>query len=344
MQKINVAILGATGTVGQRFIEMLIDHPFFNIKTLLASDNSAGKTYAEACNWLVSPTMPEQVKSQVLKKCTADEIKDDDIEIVFSALPGSIAQTAEPEFAQAGYKVFSNASTFRMTEDVPLAITEVNAQSMVDLTKKQQQDRNWPGFIVTNPNCSTIVLALPLKAIYDQFGINSVIATTMQAISGSGYPGVPSLDILDNILPYIPKEDEKVETEPLKILDAEFPISATCNRVPTIDGHFETLSISLGKNASVEEVKECLENFAKDKYSNLPTGLAQPIVVSDDPFRPQVRLDRNTGKGMAIIVGRIRKCNVLENGIRMTILGHNTVRGAAGQSILNAEWFVKNVQ
>ena len=344
MKKINIAILGATGTVGQRFIEMLIDHPFFNIKALLASDNSAGKTYAEACNWLVSSTMPQELRAQVLKKCTSSEIENDDIEIVFSALPGSIAQAAEPEFAQAGYKVFSNASTFRMTEDVPLAITEINAQSMVSLVKKQQENRNWPGFIVTNPNCSTIVLCLPLKAIYDSFGIQSVVATTMQAISGSGYPGVSSLDILDNILPYIPGEDEKVEAEPLKILDADFPISATCNRVPTIDGHFETLSVSLGRNASVEEVKECLGNFALDQYSNLPTGLKQPIRVTDDPRRPQVRLDRDTGNGMAITVGRIRKCNVLENGVRMTILGHNTLRGAAGQSILNAEWWVLNIQ
>ena len=340
MQKINVAILGATGTVGQRFIEMLIDHPYFNIKALLASEKSVGKTYEQACNWLVSPNMPQEVKGQILKNCTANEIKDDNIEIVFSALPGSIAKIAEPAFAQAGYKVFSNASTFRMTDDVPLAITEVNAQSMIDLTKKQQQERNWPGFIVTNPNCSTIVLCLPLKPIYDTFGIKSLVVSTMQAISGSGYPGVPSLDILDNILPYIPKEDEKVEAEPLKILNANFPVSATCNRVSTIDGHFENLSISLEKNASVEEVTECLNNFALDKYSDLPTGIKQPVIVTDNPFRPQVRLDRNTGNGMAITVGRIRKCNVLENGIRMTILGHNTIRGAAGQSILNAEWYI----
>jgi len=342
MQKINVAILGATGTVGQRFIDLLIDHPFFNIKALLASENSAEKTYEQACNWLVSHTMPQVVRTQVLKKCSVQEIQDEEIEIVFSALPGNIAQTVEPEFAQAGYKVFSNASTFRMTEDVPLAIAEINAQSMIELTKKQQKSRNWPGFIVTNPNCSTIVLCLPLKPIYDTFGIKSVVVSTMQAISGSGYPGVASLDIIDNILPYIPKEDEKVELEPLKILDADFPISATCNRVPTIDGHFENLSISLEKNASVEEVKQCLTNFALNKYSDLPTGLKQPIIVSDNPFRPQVRLDRDTGNGMAITAGRIRKCNVLENGIRMTILGHNTIRGAAGQSVLNAEWYLKH--
>ena len=344
MQKINVGILGATGTVGQRFVDLLIGHPFFNIKALLASDNSAGKTYEQACNWLVSPSMPQVVRSQILKKCKAEEIKDDNIEIVFSALPGSIAGTAEPEFAQAGYKVFSNASTFRMAKDIPLVITEINARSMVYLTKNQQKNCDWPGFIVTNPNCSTIVLCLPLKPIYDKFGIKSVLVTTMQAISGSGYPGVASLDIIDNILPYIPEEDEKVEIEPLKILDADFPISATCNRVPTIDGHFETLSISLEKHANIEEVKECLENFALDKYSSLPTGLKQPIVVTDDPSRPQVRLDRMAGNGMAITVGRIRKCHALKNGIRMTILGHNTIRGAAGQSVLNAEWYIKNVQ
>lgn len=344
MKKINIAILGATGTVGQRFIDMLIDHPFFNIKALLASEGSAGKKYEEACNWLVTPNMPSQVRDQIIKSCNPGEIKDDDIEIVFSALPGSIAKTSEPEFAEAGYKVFSNASSFRMTEDVPLAITEVNAQSMIDLTERQQKERGWKGFIVTNPNCSTIVLCLPLKAIYDAFGVNQLIVSTMQAISGSGYPGVPSLDIIDNILPYIPKEDDKVEQEPLKILDADFPISATCNRVPTIDGHFETLNISLGKKASVDEIKECLNNFAKDEYSNLPTGLAQPIIVHENPFRPQVRLDRDNGKGMAITIGRIRACKTLENGIRMTILGHNTVRGAAGQSILNAEWYVEKAK
>lgn len=342
MQKTNIAILGATGAVGQRFIELLDNHPFFETKALLASKNSSDKTYQEACNWIISAQMPESIKNIKVKNCAPEELKEENIEIVFSALPSGAAKISEPAFARAGYKVFSNASAFRMEETTPLMITEINAGSSQELIKKQQAKHGWPGFIITNPNCSTIILALPLKALYDAFGIQKAIVSTMQAISGAGYPGVSSFDILDNVLPYIGGEEEKVETEPLKILEARFPISANCNRVATIDGHFEDLNISLGKNASAEEVKEALSSFSQGQYSNLPTGIENPIIVKDDPNRPQPRLDRDNGNGMAITVGRVRKCNVMENGFKMTILGHNTIRGAAGQSVLNAEWWILN--
>jgi len=321
---------------------MLIDHPYFNIRALLASQNSAGKNYEQACNWIISSKMPEQVRNIKIKNCSPKEIQNKNIEIVFSALPSNIAKTAEPEFAKAGYKVFSNASAFRMDPNTPLMIAEINAKNAPLLIKKQQKKNNWPGFIITNPNCSTIILTLPLKPLYDAFGIKKLIVSTMQAVSGAGYPGVSSLDILENIVPYIPGEEEKVETEPLKILETDFQISAACNRVPVLDGHFEDLNISLGKNATVKEVKQCLENFTKDDCANLPTGLAKPIIVNENPFRPQPRLDRASGNGMAITVGRIRGCSALQNGIKMIILGHNTIRGAAGQSILNAEWWINN--
>lgn len=368
MKNINIAVLGATGTVGQRFIQLLQGHPYFKIKALLASESSAGKKYGEVVNWLVSAEVPAEVKDISVQECQPGVLDGQNVEIVFSALPSDISKEAEPAFAQAGYRVFSNASTFRKDPDVPLVVTEINADHM-KLVTHQQQVRGWSGFIVTNPNCSTIIMVLPLKPLADAFGVKQVIVSTMQAVSGAGYPGVPSLDIMDNILPYIGGEEEKVEWEPRKILGvwslesgvpptlklrragrsresemielADINISASCQRVPTLEGHFEDLHISLGRPASVEEIKKVMAEFGRE-YSELPSAPERTLIVTDDPLRPQTRLDRDNGRGMSVTIGRVRPDPVLENGIKMSILGHNTIRGAAGQAILNAECFVEN--
>ncbi len=326
--------------VGQRFIEMLARHPYFNLKVLLASKDLVGKTYGQVCNWFISREMPKEVRPMLIKEARPGAIVDDEVEIIFSALPADVAKDLEPKFASAGYKVFSNASAFRMEKDVPLLIAEINSDHL-ELLKAQQQVRGWPGFIVTNPNCSTIVMALVLKPLFDVFGIREVIVSTMQAVSGAGYPGVASLDIIDNVLPYIKEEEEKMEKEPLKILDADFKISASCHRVATTDGHLEDLHISLAKPASIEEIKKVLAGFGLN-LKKLPTSPEKTIIVTEDPLRPQPKLDRLAGKGMSVTVGRIRKDPVLENGVKMNILGHNTIRGAAGQSILNAEFWAEN--
>lgn len=343
MPKINIAILGATGAVGQRLVSLLADHPYFKIQALLASEKSAGKTYEEACRWILSSPMPDLAKKMILKNTAVEEIEGEHIEIVFSALPSDNAKIAEPEFARAGYKIFSNASAFRNDPDVPLMITEINTELTIETIKRQQKNRGWKGFIITKPNCTTIILCMALKPLYDAFGIKSCLVSTMQALSGAGYPGVPSLDIIDNVIPFIEGEDEKVEDEPAKILGVKFPISATCHRVGVVDGHLEDLKISLGRKANLDEVKKVLAEFARDKYAHLPSGLAQPIIITGNSYRPQPRLDRDNGNGMAVTIGRIRECPVLENGIRMTILGHNTLRGAAGLSVLSAEWWVKQI-
>jgi aspartate-semialdehyde dehydrogenase len=338
--KINVAILGATGAVGQRFVEMLVGHPYFNIKTLLDRKELAGQPYGQVCHWFISGKMPESVSSMVLKPAEPESLVEDRVEIVFSAIPAEIAKILEPKFAFAGYKIFSKAAAFRLEEDVPLLMAEINPQAL-KLIKIQQKKRGWPGFISTDPNCSTIILSLVLKPLLEAFGINQVIVSTMQAVSGAGYPGVPSLDIIDNVIPYIKREEEKLESETLKILEADFKISASCHRVATTDGHLEDLHLSLKRKASLEEIKKVLADFGKD-FKRLPTSPEKLLIVTDDPFRPQPKLDRLAGKGMSITIGRIRDDPALENGVKMNILGHNTIRGAAGQSILNAEfWFEK---
>lgn len=342
MKKINVGILGSTGMVGQRFIEMLTNHPYFNLKVLMGPKELSGKPFGQVCNWLISGDMPESVRSMVVKEAKPEAIIDDEIEIVFSAVPADVAKELEPKFALAGYKVFSNASTFRLEKDVPLLIAEINPEHL-ELIKSQQTKRGWKGFIVTNPNCTTIIMALVLKPLFDAFGIKEVIVSTMQAVSGAGYPGVASLDIIDNVLPYIREEEEKVEKEPLKILDADFKISASCHRVATTDGHLKDLHISLGRPASITEIKGVLADFGKN-FKKLPSSPEKLLIVTDDPFRPQPKLDRLAGRGMSITIGRIREDSVLENGVKMNILGHNTIRGAAGQSILNAELWTENYE
>jgi len=265
-----------------------------------------------------------------------------DVDIIFSALPSAVARKAEEDFASAGYVVVSNASAHRMDPDVPMINPEINC-SHVSLIKEQRRKRKWDGAIVTNPNCSTTVLSLALKPIYDEFGINSLIVSTMQAISGAGYPGVSSLNIIDNVIPYIGGEEEKMETEMQKILGsssepADFKVSASCHRVPTIDGHMEAVFVDTKKEAEPNAVAEAMENFVGEPQKlNLPSAPEKPVIVMKEKDRPQTRLDRMEGKGMSTVVGRIRKDPVL-NGVKFLALGHNTIRGAAGCGVLNAEY------
>lgn len=341
---IKVGILGATGMVGQRFVELLDGHPWFEVTALAASDQSAGKPYAEACQWIVSPDMPEAVREMTVQPCQPEL----DCELVFSSLPASVAGEIEEAFAAAGTIVSSNARNHRMAPDVPLLIPEVNPAHL-GLIPRQQRERGWDrGFIITNPNCSTIHLVLALKPLQDHFGLRRVAVVTMQALSGAGYPGVPSLAILDNVVPYIGGEEPKVETEPLKLLghfdgrriiDADFTVSAQCNRVSTFDGHVECVSVELEREATLEEVAEALAGFrAEPQELGLPSAPEHPIVLRPEIDRPQPRLDRDLEKGMASVVGRLRPCPIL--GYKFVVLGHNTIRGAAGAAILNAELLV----
>lgn len=340
MNKIKVGILGATGMVGQRFVELLQSHPWFEISELAASEKSAGKNYEDAMEdrWKVSHEIPEKARTIKVRDCKPNL----DCKIVFSALDSSVAGHIEEDFAESGYIVSSNSKNHRMDDDVPLLIPEVNPEhlSMV----KSQRKRFGKGFIVTNPNCSVIGLVISLKPLHDAFGLNKVFVTTMQALSGAGYPGVASLDILDNVVPYISGEEEKIETESLKLLGkirngkfsyADIKISAQCNRVNVKDGHLETVNIELEKKADLDEVIASFKSFNPLKRLKLPSAPNPPIIVKEEVNRPQPRYDRHLGNGMAISVGRIRKCNILD--YRFLVLSHNTIRGAAGAAILNAE-------
>jgi aspartate-semialdehyde dehydrogenase len=344
MSKIKVGIIGATGMVGQRFVQLLDGHPWFEVTALAASGRSAGRSYGQACAWRLDTPMPSWAGEKEVQE-TAPGL---DCELVFSALPGDLAGPVEEEFAAAGYAVSSNASAHRMDADVPLLVPEVNADHL-QLVEVQRQKRGWRrGFIVTNPNCCAIPLALALKPIQDRFGLEQVFVVTMQGLSGAGYPGVSALDIVDNVLPFIPKEEEKVEEEPRKILGelgaesvtpASFSLSAQCNRVPVREGHLEAVSVKLGREASLEEFTAALEEFkGLPQELNLPAAPARPIVVRREDDRPQPRLDRDEGQGMSVVVGRVRPCPLLD--VKFLVLGHNTIRGAAGAAILNAELLV----
>jgi len=342
MNKIKVGILGATGMVGQQFVRLLDGHPWFEVAALAASGRSEGRPYGEVCRWRVSADMPAAVREMQVRPCDPDAMSD--CELIFSALPGDVAGPIEEAFAAAGYFVSSNASSHRMTPDVPLLVPEVNPDHLA-LIAVQRRRRGWRrGFIVTNPNCTVNALVLALKPLHDRFGLKTVMVATMQALSGAGYPGVPSLDSLDNVIPYIAGEEPKVEREPLKLLgrlegeqvkEATFRISAQCHRVATRDGHLESVAIAFERPATVEEVTEALREF-----SGLPQELGLPsALVREEPDRPQPYLDRDAGGGMAVVVGRVRRCPVLD--VKFTLLGHNTVRGAAGAAILNAELLAK---
>jgi aspartate-semialdehyde dehydrogenase len=340
-RKYRVGILGATGTVGQRFVQMLENHPQFEISALAASDRSRGKPYREACAWRLPGEMPEAVRAIEVRP-PAPPL---DCEIVFSSLPGEIARETEEGFARAGYAVISNSSALRMDADVPLLIPEVNHEHLAQLDAQRETRSLGRGLIVTNPNCSTIMLALALAPLDARFGIESVVATTLQALSGAGYPGVPSLDAVDNVIPYIGGEEEKIESETVKILGrfeggrikpAPFKVSAQVHRVNVSDGHMAAVRVRLARRASLEELREAFASFTSlPQELKLHTAPARPIIVRDEADRPQPRLDRDAGGGMSVTVGRILPDNVLD--YRFVALSHNTVRGAAGAAILNAE-------
>jgi aspartate-semialdehyde dehydrogenase len=337
---LKAAVLGATGNVGQIFVQLLEGHPWFETSVVAASERSKGRTYGEASRWRQSTPIPEDAAQMNVVDITPKAVKD--VDIVFSALPSAVARKVEEDFAKAGYVIVSNASAHRMDADVPLLNPEINC-SHVSLIEEQRRKRKWDGAIVTNPNCSTTVLSLALKPIYDNFGINIVIVSTMQAISGAGYPGVAAMDIVDNVVPYIGGEEEKMETEMQKILGspsepADFKVSSSCHRVPTIDGHMEAVFVETKREAEPDAVAEAMENFVGEPQKlKLPSAPPKPVVVMREKDRPQTRLDRMEGKGMSTVVGRIRKDPVL-NGVKFLALGHNTIRGAAGCGVLNAEY------
>ena len=342
MKKIKVGILGATGMVGQRFIQLLENHPWFEISALAASERSAGKTYQESMvgRWKLETPIPQNVAGMEVKECTPDL----DCRVVFSALDSSVAGPLEEEFARAGYVVSSNSKNHRMDDDVPLLIPEINGDHL-EIISAQKKRIGSNGFIVTNPNCSTIGLVMGVAPLHKKYGVTKIVVTTMQALSGAGYPGVASLDILDNVVPYIGGEEDKVETEPQKILGtvknnrfvmADMLISASCNRVNVKDGHLETVSVEMKAKPSRKELIATLRTYNPLKGLDLPFAPPQPIVVREENDRPQPRFDRDEGKGMACVVGRIRKCSILD--YKFLVLSHNTIRGAAGAAILNAEY------
>jgi len=343
MDRIPVAILGATGAVGQRFVQLLAGHRWFEIAALAASERSAGRRYIDVCRWVIpgdpSPGVGEMIVSPLEPTLPA--------RLVFSALPSDVAREIEPRFAQAGYAVCSNASAFRYEPDVPLVIPEVNADHL-GLVKRQRAERGWPGFIVTSPNCTTTGIVMPLKPLDDGFGLRKVFAATMQAVSGAGHPGVASLDILGNVVPYIGGEEEKIERETRLLLghvvdgrrvEAPIVVSAQANRVPVLDGHTVCLSLGFERQPTVEEAIVVLDDFrGPDVVRELPSAPDHPILVRREPDRPQPRRDRDAEGGMAVTVGRVRECPLLH--LRMVSVVHNTLRGAASGSILNAELLV----
>lgn len=340
-KKYRVGILGATGTVGQRFAQLLDGHPQFEITAMAASDRSAGKPYAEACAWKLPGNIPESVRDIIVTPIEPPL----DCDIVFSSLPGSVARETEELFARAGYPVISNSSSYRMDEDVPLLIPEINADHL-GLIDRQRENRGFgKGFIVTNPNCAVVSFAPPLAALHRKFGIESCVVTTMQAISGAGYPGVASMDIMDNIFPYIAGEEPKVEIEAQKILGAftdngiekaDFEVSAQCFRVPVVDGHMVSVRVDLKRTATLEEVVAAIKNYPTLDLHSSPKTF---IEVTDEPSRPQTRLDRDNGNGMTITVGRVFPDTVFD--YKFVCLSHNTVRGAAGCAVLNAELLIQ---
>lgn len=336
-QKISVGVLGATGSVGQKFIQLLDNHPFFQLNEIAASDKSANKKFSEAVNWILSSQIPDNISNKIVKKCEPNL----DCKLVFSGLDSNVAGEIEEDFANNGYIVVANSKNHRWDKHVPLLIPEVNSTHL-ELIKYQPFN---DGAIITNPNCSTIGLVIALKPLIDEFGIESVNVVTMQALSGAGYPGVSSIDIIDNIIPFISGEEEKIETEPLKILGKiknteiellDLKISASANRAAVLDGHTESVQIKLKRKAAKDEIINCWNNFiAEPQNLNLPSAPKKPIYYFYEDKYPQPRLHRNIDKGMAVSIGRLRDCNLFD--YKFTLLSHNTVRGAAGGAILCAE-------
>lgn len=344
--KIPVAVLGATGSVGQRFMSLLDNHPWFEVVALAASDRSAGQKYSKAARWVLDTPMPEYARDMIVVPATTDAVQ---AKIVFSALHTEVANEVEPLFAKAGSAVCSNASSYRRGEDVPLLLPEINAEH-IQLVKQQRKNKGWSGCIVTNPNCTSTGLTIALKALDNAFGVKKVFAVSLQALSGAGYPGVSSLDIMDNVIPNVGNggEEEKVEWEPRKMLGkfnqdkidlADIRFSAHTNRVAVIDGHTVCASVELATQADPKDAEAILRSYAAPESArNLPSSPRPAIEVRDEADRPQPRLDRLSGKGMTTVVGRVRKDPILD--LKFVVLSHNTIRGAAGASIYNAELLV----
>jgi aspartate-semialdehyde dehydrogenase len=339
--RIPVGLLGATGTVGQRFVERLAHHPWFEITAVAASDRSAGRPYGEAAHWRLRSAIPEDV-ARMRVSGVSEEMP---CRVVFSALDAALAREIEPECARRGLFVFSNASAHRMDADVPLLIPEINPGSIA-LIERQRRERGWPGALLTNANCSTIVLSMALAPLHRVFGVERVFVTTLQAVSGAGYPGVPALDILGNVLPDIPEEAAKIERETAKILGelhgdsvlpATFAVSAMTYRVPVEEGHTESISVALSRRVEADDVVAAWDSFrAPEDVRGLPSAPERPVVHLASSQRPQPRRDVDTGGGMSVVVGGLKPCAILD--WKFTALGHNTVRGAAGASVLNAEY------
>ena len=337
--KYPIGILGATGMVGQRYIQLLENHPWFEVAWIAASDRSSGKPYGEAAKWRLDTPLPERIANMTVSAAEPEGAP----KIVFASIDAAYARELEPKFAAAGCAVVSNSSAFRMAPNVPLVLPEVNAEHL-HLIEEQSWRKESGGYIVTNSNCTVMGPVMALKPIADRFGLEQIFATSMQAVSGAGYPGVPSLDILDNVIPYIGSEEEKMEEELLKLLGTvdghtvkplSARMSATCNRVPVVDGHTVCVSVKLAKKATREEIIAAWAEFRPLAGQNLPSAPDQPVQWMPQPDRPQPRLDRGCGNGMSATVGRLRPCGVLD--WKFTVLSHNTVRGAAGATILNAE-------
>ena len=344
--QIPVAVLGATGSVGQRFVSLLDHHPWFKVVALAASDRSVGQKYSQAARWVLDVPMPEYARDMVLVPASTDCV---DAKIVFSALHTEIANELEPQFAKAGAAVCSNASSYRRSEDVPLLLPEINANH-IQLVKHQRKNRDWSGCIVTNPNCTSTGLTIALKALDDAFGVKKVFAVSLQALSGAGYPGVPSLDIIDNVIPNVANggEEEKVEWEPRKMLGklnenkielADIKLSAHTNRVAVIDGHTVCASVEFKNPVDPDDATQALRDFqAPPSARDLPSSPRPVIEIRNEADRPQPRLDRLSGNGMTTVVGRLRRDPILD--LKFVVLSHNTIRGAAGASIYNAELLV----
>ena len=345
-KKYSIGILGATGMVGQRYIQLLENHPWFEVAWLAASDRSSGKPYGEATKWRLDTPLPERIEKMVISPADPSVAASEGQpapKIVFASVDAAFASELEPKFAAAGCAVVSNSSAFRMAPNVPLVLPEVNADHL-RLIEEQSWRKESGGYIVTNSNCTVMGPVLALKPIQDRFGIEQIFATSMQAVSGAGYPGVASMDILDTVVPYIGNEEEKMEEELLKLLGTldghtvkplQARMSASCNRVAVVDGHTVCVSIKLAKPATREEILAAWAEFRPLAGQQLPTAPDQPVQWASQPDRPQPRLDRNRGNGMAVTVGRLRPCGLLD--WKFVVLSHNTIRGAAGATILNAE-------
>ena len=339
--KLPVAVLGATGAVGQAFVRLLVNHPWFDLVEVAASERSTGRTYDEATRWIGDDIIPARIAKLVVQACDPKSVR---APIVFSALDSAVAGEAEAAFAKAGRAVLSNARNYRMEPDVPLVIAEVNPDHL-EILEVQRKNRGWKGAIVTNGNCAAITAVLPLAPLHERFGVTQVFAATMQAVSGAGYPGVASLDILGNVIPFIKDEEPKVESEIRKFLgrrgagridDASITVSAHTNRVPVEHGHTVVMSVALERKADISEVEEAISTWrGASEACGLPSSPERPLVLSEQPDRPQPRRDVNAGNGMTVTVGRVRRDTLLD--VKLVALGHNIIRGAAGASVLNAE-------